>query len=106
MEPKQKELCLKENRGNMKIKYQAICKKDVHRAREPKTNLLLDDYISRFHNKIKEGPYYACSVCNRLLYRKSVMLLQKNKYTNVNETLFTDIKSFDEKEYIFKTCHS
>ena len=66
----------------------------------------LDHYISRFHNKIKEGPYYICSVCNRLLYRKSVMLLHKNKYINVDETLFTDIKSFDDKEYICKTCHS
>ena len=34
------------------------------------------------------------------------MLLQKNKYINVDETLFTDVKSFDDKEYICKTCHS
>ena len=32
----------------------------------------LDDYISRFCSKIKEGPYYICSVCNRLLYRTSL----------------------------------
>ena len=66
----------------------------------------LDNCISRFQNKIKEGPFYICSVCNRLLYRKSVVLLPKNKYTNANEALFTNIKSFDDKEYICKTCHS
>ena len=66
----------------------------------------IDYYISRFHNKINEGPYYVFSVSNRLLYRKSVILLQKDKYINVDETLFTDIKSFDDKEYICKTCHS
>ena len=66
----------------------------------------IDYYISRFHNKIHEGPYYVCSVCNRLLYRKSVVLLQKNKYTNVDETLFTDVNSFDDKECTCKTCHS
>ena len=59
-----------------------------------------------FHKKIKEGPYYICSVCNRLLYRKSVVLLQKNRYIHANESLFTNIKSFDGKEYICKTCHS
>ena len=37
------------------------------RARDAKISPLLHDfheYISRFHNKIKEGPYYVCSVCN------------------------------------------
>ena len=37
---------------------------------------------------------------NQLCYYK------KNKYINVDETLFTNIKSFDGKEYICKTCHS
>ena len=85
-------------------------KRDLLKKNDEKYNKFLihdiDYYISRFHNKINEGPYYVCSVCNRLLYRKSVVLLQKNKYINVDETLFTDVKSFDDKEYICKTCHS
>jgi hypothetical protein len=32
----------------------------------------LDTCISTFKNKIREGPYYICSICNRLLYRKTV----------------------------------
>ena len=92
IEPKQKEALLKKNRESMKYKYQTM-----DPLKEAKFNPLLhdlDNYISRFHNKIKEGPYYVCSVCNRLLYRESVILLQKNKYINTNETLFTDVKSF------------
>ena len=68
----------------------------------------LDSCILRFNNKIGEGPHYICSVCNRLLYRRSVQILQKEKYgTNSSDkTLFTGKMSFDSKEYICKTCHS
>ena len=66
----------------------------------------LDHYISKFHSKISDGPYYICSVCNRLLYRKSVILLNKKKYINTDNTVFTDVKSFDKKQYICKTCQS
>ena len=32
--------------------------------------------------------------------------IKKKKYNNINENQFTDIKSFDDKEYVCKTCHS
>ena len=67
---------------------------------------MLDCCISKFHGRIKEGPYYICSVCNRLLYRKSVKLLEKKKYSLVPKTLFTNIASFDNKQYICTTCRS
>jgi len=58
----------------------------------------VDVCISQFCQKIKEGPYYVCTVCNRMLYRK---------YVNCNiENIFTEKLSFDSKEYICKTCHS
>lgn len=59
-------------------------------------------FISIFHKKIMEGLYYTCFVCNRLLYRKSVTLIKEAKYSTC--FLFTNKKSFDEKEYICKTC--
>ena len=71
-----------------------------------KNSANLNDCISRFKKKIKEGPYYVCTVCNRLLYRKTVMLLQRSRYLkSVNEMIFTDTKSYDNKEYICKTCN-
>ena len=65
---------------------------------------MLDHYITIFKHKIREGPYYICSVCNRILYRKSVLILLKSKYNS--QHFFTNTKSFDGKEYICKTCHS
>ena len=34
-----------------------------------------------------------------------MLLLQKNKYINVDEILFTDVKSFDDKDYVCEICH-
>ena len=73
--------------------------------RKSKSNINLDNCISRFHTKIKQGPCYVCSVCNRLLYKTSVSLLNQNKYTNVCDSVYTNVKSFDAKEYICKTCN-
>ena len=41
---------------------------------------------------------------NRLLYKRTVLALNKSKYGIQN--LFTGKTSFDNKEYICKTCHS
>ena len=42
-----------------------------------------------------------------MLYRKSVLKFNKQKYVNCNiQTIFTEKLSFDNKEYICKTCHS
>ena len=80
-------------------------KEQQKEARKVKANQThtLDHYISIFKQKIREGPYYICSVCNRILYRKSVLILVKSKYNS--QQFFTDTKSFDGKEYICKTCH-
>ena len=54
-------------------------------------------------NKIKEGPYFICSVCNRILYRKSVLKVSRIKYSV--QHVFTGLTSFDNNEYICRTCH-
>ena len=61
--------------------------------------------ISNYQKKIREGPCYICTVCNRLLYKKTVITFKEHKY-NMQNTLFTKTKSFDDKHYICKTCHS
>ena len=85
---------------------EASLKEQQKEARKVKANQThnLDHYITIFQHKIREGPYYICSVCNRILYRKSVIILVKGKYKTPH--LFTDTNSFDGKEYICKTCHS
>ena len=100
---KKQEYCSMNPTKKQKIK----CISDAAKISKKKANDVqhkLDHYISVFQNKIREGPYYICSVCHRILYRKTVMLLKENKYSV--HRLFTEIKSFDDKQYICRTCHA
>ena len=38
-----------------------------------KKNKNVNSCIETFKKNIKEGPYYICCVCNRILYKKSVL---------------------------------
>ena len=60
--------------------------------------------IKEFKDKIREGPYYICCVCNRMLYKKSVINFISTKYPN--QHYFCVQTSFDGKEYICNTCNS
>ena len=60
--------------------------------------------IKQFKKKITEGPYFICIVCNRLLYKKSVIRCIISKYPC--QAFFKIQPSFNGKEYICKTCHS
>jgi len=64
----------------------------------------LDFYIEQFNRDIREGPFYICVVCNRLLYRKTVLEFKKDKY-NCSSYLFTCVTSFNGHMYICNTCH-
>ena len=56
------------------------------------SKLHVDVCISQFCQKIKEGPYYVCTVCNRMLYRKYVFIFNEQKYVNCNiQNVFTEI---------------
>jgi len=94
---------------NAAKRYREMNDNDKDHARKLKKHMShdLDHCISVFHKKIKQGPYYICSVCNRLLYKQSVIHLKKHKYINCDiDNVFTNKRSFDDKEYICKTCHS
>ena len=71
------------------------------------SKLNVDVCRSQFRQKIKQGPYYVCTFCHRMLYRKSVLIFNKQKHVNCNiQNVFTDKLSFDNKKYICKMCHS
>ena len=67
-------------------------------------NKTLNSCIQEYKKKIREGPYYVCCVCNRALYKKSVLKLIANNYPC--QDIFSIQTSFDGKQYICKTCHS
>jgi hypothetical protein len=94
----EKEACLERNKSNMKRKYHAINspqkeKKQEAYKKSKSTKHTLDYFICNFHNKIREGPCYLCSVCNRLLYKKTVKLLNRNSCNSpVPKSVFTNIR--------------
>ncbi len=101
MDTSEKDVYRKRSRESMKRKYD-----ETKSSQKVKKQHDLNYYISKFHSRIKEGPYYVCSVCNRLLYRKSVKLLEKKDHSSVPKSVFTNISSFDNKEYVCITCLS
>ena len=91
-------------RGMNSVAKKDLIKQIVTRRKELKEKKCssahsLDYYIQQFNRAIKEGPYYICVVCNRLLYRKTVL----DKY-KCSSSLFTSVTSFNGNMYICKTC--
>ena len=66
MDSSTKEAYRDRNRANMKRKYHTM-NKQHKKFKSSSNNVNLSQCISKFQNRIKEGPYYICSVCNRLL---------------------------------------
>jgi len=99
---------------NMSCKFKCVVifikiKQIVTRQKERKNEKYfstqsLDYYIEQSNRDIREGPYYICVVCNRLLYRKTVLEFKKDKY-NCSSYLFTSVTSFNGDMYICNTCH-
>ena len=64
-----------------KITSQVQVNKEAHRNSVQHD---LDHRILAFQSKIREGSYYICSVCNRILYRK-LLSSEKNKCTTLSK---------------------
>ena len=61
--------------------------------------------ISKFTAMIQEGPYYVCVVCNRCLYRRSVVHFKVEKYVIDAINIYHKVTSCDGNFYICHTCH-
>ena len=71
----------------------------------------VEEAITAFHSETKAGPDFVCTCCHRMMYRKTVVLCNKEKYNKVSPDLLDNIFSAslshissDGKEYICKTC--
>ena len=49
-------------------------------------------------------PYVICIVCDRCLYKISVIDYKEEKYNIFVESLYTVVKLFDGKLYVSRTC--
>ena len=69
-----------------------------------------DTLIESFHNSIECGPEYVCTCCDQLWYRSSVRLCNSGTYHLCNQNMLklciTNVKSVNDREWIYGTCHS
>ena len=77
--------------GKDKIISQVQADKEAHRNSVQHD---LDHKITAFQSKNREGSYYICSVCNRILYRKTFIQFKKQMYKTQQE-LFTELYTHD-----------
>ena len=112
MEPNKKQELSVQNaekyRGMDTVAKKDLIKQIVTRRKELKEKKCsfihsLDYYIQPFNGAIREGPYYIWVVCNRLLYRKTVLEFKKDNF-KCSSSLFTSVTSFNGHMYICKTC--
>ena len=54
--------------------------------------------LKTFQNKIEQGPYYICVICDLTFYKK----LDEN---DLNKYLATNVLSYDNKKHICMTCN-
>ena len=76
-------------------------RKDVKRRRLYESSF--DRKVSNFKLLIKNGPFFICVICNRCLYRTSVICFNIEKYS-VDENIVFMVKPYDDKYYICTTC--
>ena len=60
--------------------------------------------ITRFKKLITGGPFYICVVCDRCLYKRSVIQFHEDQFEHLISDIYTRVVSFDEGKYICKTC--
>ena len=58
-----------------------------------------------FKNQIKEGIFYISVICNRFLYKISVILFKKENYDDVIATLTSLHKSYNDLLYMCEACN-
>ena len=114
VEPNKKQKLILQNAENYRIMdasekkdliKQIVTRRKNLKEKKRSSGYSLDYYIQQFNQAIREGPYYICVVCNRLLYRKTVLQFKKNNY-NSSSSLFTSVTSFNGNMYICNTCQA
>ena len=95
----------------------AVESSDKHKKRQKlqvsskRSNSSMDAAIDAFLAKCRHGPDYVCVSCNRLMYRQTVVPLNKTKYVKVKKGFLDMVigydilyASFNSLYYICKTC--
>ena len=62
--------------------------------------------VTLFKKLIIEGPYFICVICNRCLYKRSIVRFKFNSYSSLVKELLHLVSSYDDRLYICRTCHN
>ena len=88
-------------KGSLKYTATINKRKDVKRRRLYESSF--DRKVSNFKLLMKNGPFFICVICNRCLYRTSVICFNIEKYS-ADENIIFMVKSYDDNYYICTTC--
>ena len=77
------------------------------------SSITVESAIAMFLAKIKYGPEYVCMSCHRMMYNKSVVEFNREKYSKTSDDILSKVFSSEHKRvspngkmYVCKTCHS
>ena len=84
--------------NNQRRQKRKICQQQMPHVRSVSAE------ITRFTKLIIDGPFYICIVCNRCLYKRSVIQFHEVQFEHLISDIYTSVVSFDEEKYICKTC--
>ena len=62
--------------------------------------------VSFFKKLIREGSYFIRVICNRCLYKRSIVRFAFNSYSSLVKELVHLVSSYDGRLYISRTCHN
>ena len=65
----------------------------------------VNDCVQAFCQRVYEGPYYICVICNRCMYKKSVKIFNCSKYEEACLIMSQNTLSFNGNMYMCTTCH-
>ena len=75
------------------------------------SNISVESVIANFHVKCKSGPDFVCTICHRMMYRKSVVPCNRSKYTKATIEVLEKVfaKEFeyvcaDGRLWVCSTC--
>lgn len=66
----------------------------------------ISDEITKFHVAVSRGPFYICSCCDQLWYRRSVTTAEKLRLSNpIAGQYLLNKRSIDNPEWICSCCY-
>ena len=85
---------------------QKKAKRNEYQRNYRASNTSLKFLVTKFHDMVIQGPVYACTCCDQLWYKPSVLHADKLRHSHPEiDKYFCNKKSVDNIEWVCKTCN-